>query len=102
MKQLNWRGPLFLCLGVMFAPSSESTGFCKYEVALPNGEDYEGRRLRRSSHLREIDGTLHAYTSTEPLGTVVADRDKATIKPPPLQVGKRRCNLGCAPHLANF
>ena len=46
-KQLNWRDPLSLCLGAMFA-LSESTGFRKSEVALPNGEAFDDRRLRRA------------------------------------------------------
>ena len=46
-KQLNWRGPLFLCLGAMFALSG-STGFRKSEVALSNGMNFDSRAEDRS------------------------------------------------------
>ena len=41
---------------------SESTGFRKSEVALPNGEELDDRRLRRASPLWEIDG-IHTHTN---------------------------------------
>jgi len=80
-KKLDWSSPLFLSLGAMFA-LSESTGFRKAEVALPNGCDFDDRRLRRSSLLWEIDGTLHADPSPAQLRALVRGRDKAVIKPP--------------------
>ena len=80
-KQPNWRGPLFLRLGAMFT-LSESMGFRKSEVALPNGEDFDDWRLRRSSLLWEIGETPHAGPSPELLRTAVPGRDKAVIQPP--------------------
>ena len=100
-KLLNWRDPLFLCPGAMFAlPESKSAR--KPEVALPNGEDLDGRRLRRSSLLWEIDRALHADPPPELLRIVVAGRDKAVIKSPSLQVGSGRHHLGRAPNLAHL
>ena len=78
-KQLSWRGPLFLCLGAMFA-LSESTCFRKSEVALPNGEIFDDWRLRRASLMLETNGMLHADPPPELPRTVVAGRDKAVIK----------------------
>ena len=65
----------------MFA-FSESTGFRTAEVALPYGYDFDDRRLRRSSLLWEIDGTLHADPSPEQLRAFVLGRDKAVIESP--------------------
>ena len=64
----------------MFA-LSESTGFRKSEVALPNGEDFDDRCLRRALLLWKFDEAPHADPSSEPLRTLLADRDKAVIKP---------------------
>jgi len=61
---------------------SGNTGFRKAKVALPSGCDFDDRRLRRSSLLREIDGTLHADSSPEQLRALVRGREKAVIKPP--------------------
>jgi len=80
-KKLDWPSPLFLSLGAVFA-LSESTGFRKAEVALPSGCDFDDRRLRRSSLLWEINGTLHADPSPAQLRALVQGRDKAVIKPP--------------------
>ena len=63
-------------------PKKRSTGFRKAEVALPNGCDFDDRRLRRSLLLWEIDGTLHADPSPAQLRALVRGRDKAVIKPP--------------------
>ena len=64
----------------MFALSG-STGFRKSEVALPNGEDFDDRCLRRALLLWKFDEAPHADPSSEPLRTLLADRDKAVIKP---------------------
>ena len=80
-KRRSWDDPLFLSLGAMIA-LSESTGFRKSEVALPNGEEFDDRRLRRASLLWEIDGRLHADPSVAQLRAMVPGRDKAVLKPP--------------------
>jgi len=80
-KKLDWSSPLFLPLGAMFALSG-STVLRKAEVALPSGCDFDDRRLRCSSLLWNIDGTLNAGSSPEQLRALVRGRDKAVIKPP--------------------
>ena len=61
---------------------SAGTGFRKAEVALPNGEEMDDRRLRRASLLWEIDGTIHVSPSPAQLRSLVRGRDKAIIRPP--------------------
>ena len=80
-KVLDWSSTLFLNLGAMFA-LGVSTGFRKAEVALPNGAEFDDRRLRRGSVLWEIDGTVHADPPPELLRCLTRGRDKAVIKPP--------------------
>jgi hypothetical protein len=80
-ERRRWDDPLFLSLGAMMA-LSESTGFRKSEVALPNGEEFDDRRLRRSSLLWEIDGRIFVDPSPAQLRSMVPGRDKAVIKPP--------------------
>ena len=80
-KRCSWDDPLFLSLGAMMA-LSESTGFRKSEVALPNGEELDDRRLRRASLLWEIDGNICVNPTPAQLSAMVNGRDKAVIKPP--------------------
>ncbi len=80
-KRLDWKTPLFLCLRTMFAVSM-STGFRKAEVALPNGEPFDDRRLRRSSVWWRVNGAVHADPSMALLLSMVPGRDYALIRPP--------------------
>jgi len=93
---LDWSSPLFLCLAAMFALGS-GTGFRKAEVSLPDGSDFDDRRLRRSSLLWLIDGTLHASPSPELLASMVPLRDMAVIKPPRSKADQDGTKFGTHP-----
>ena len=80
----------------MFALSA-GTGFRKAEVALPNGEEMDDRRLRRASLLWEIDGTIHVSPSPSKLRSLVSGRDKAIFRPPRSKADKPGVIWGAHP-----
>ena len=86
-KVLDWSSTLFLNLGAMFA-LGVSTGFRKAEVALPNGAEFDDRRLRRGSVLWEIDGTVHA----DPPPNSYAASPGAATKPSSNPLGRKPTN----------
>jgi hypothetical protein len=93
---LNWSSPLFLCIAAMFALGS-GTGFRKAEVSLPDHTPFDDRRLRRSSLLWLIDGTLYADPSPALIASMVPLRDMAVIKPPRSKADQDGTKFGTHP-----
>jgi integrase len=93
---LDWSSPLFLCLGAMFTLGG-GTGFRKSEVSLPDGSTFDDRRLRRSSLLWRINGTLHTDPSDALLASMVPLRDMAVIKPPRSKADRDGTKFGSHP-----
>jgi integrase len=93
---VDWSSPLFLCLGAMFALGG-GTGFRKSEVSLPDGSTFDDRRLRRSSLLWLINGSLHASPSPALLSSMVPLRDMAVIKPPRSKADRDGTKFGSHP-----
>jgi integrase len=80
-RVVDWKTPLFLSLGTMFAVAM-STGTRKAEAALPNGEKFDDRRLRRSSVVYRINGKVLVSPTPKELLSMVPGRDYAIIRPP--------------------
>jgi len=80
-KKLDWASPLFLSFGAMCAVAM-STGFRKAEVALPAGDVFDDRRLRRASLVWRINGVLTADPTPAQLRGLVVGRDVAILRPP--------------------
>jgi hypothetical protein len=66
-------------------------------VSLPDGADFDDRRLRRSSVIWLINGILHADPSPEILSTMLPLRDMAVIKPPRSKADQDGTKFGTHP-----
>jgi integrase len=80
-RKVDWASPLFISLAAAFALAG-AAGFRKAEVALPSSTTLDDHRLRRSSLLWRIDGTIVADPAPELLRAMVSGRDMAIVKPP--------------------
>jgi len=99
--KIDWFSALSLCLGAMFALGG-GTGFRKSEVALPAATTFDDRRLRRSSVLWHIDGTLHSDPSLELLSSMVPYRDFVVTKPPRSKAVQDGTKFGALPIYLSF
>ena len=99
--KIDWFSALFICLGAMFALGG-GTGFRKSEVALPAATTFDDRRLRRSSVLWLIDGTLYSDPSLELLSSMVPNRDFVVIKPPRSKADQDGTRFGALPIYLSF
>jgi integrase len=79
---VNWKSPLFLSLGALFAVGI-ATGIRKAEGVTPNGRPLDQRRLRRSNLLWRIGGVSMADPTRAQLLNLLPGRDGAVIIPPP-------------------
>ena len=79
-RKVDWAAPFFICIKAMMC-TMLSAGFRKAEVALPDGESIDARRLLRSSISWKIRGVLTSTPSDQELRSLTQG-DFCIIKPP--------------------